>query len=84
MSSPTAACQSWSCAEPKQWAKNVLVFVAPAAAGHLNELYTIRLTLMGFVAFCLVSSAEARSSPTKDCCCDVGFGSGQPKNYIRV
>ena len=42
---------------PKQWAKNVLVFVAPAAAGHLNELYTIRLTLMGFVAFCLVSSA---------------------------
>ncbi len=44
-------------ARPKQWAKNVLVFVAPAAAGVLNEWYYFRLTLMGFVAFCLVSSA---------------------------
>jgi decaprenyl-phosphate phosphoribosyltransferase len=42
---------------PKQWAKNVLVFVAPAAAGVLREPYSIRLTLMGFVAFCMVSSA---------------------------
>lgn len=42
---------------PKQWAKNVLVFVAPAAAGVLDEPYRIRLTLIGFVAFCLVSSA---------------------------
>lgn len=42
---------------PKQWAKNVLVFVAPAAAGVLNELYYIRLTLIGFVAFCCVASA---------------------------
>ncbi len=42
---------------PKQWAKNVLVFVAPAAAGVLDEPYRVRLTLIGFVAFCLVSSA---------------------------
>jgi len=45
---------------PKQWAKNVLVFVAPAAAGVLDPtegLYYLRLTLMGFVAFCLASSA---------------------------
>jgi decaprenyl-phosphate phosphoribosyltransferase len=42
---------------PKQWAKNVLVFVAPAAAGVLGDAYYIRLTLMGFVAFCMVSSA---------------------------
>lgn len=42
---------------PKQWAKNVLVFVAPAAAGVLDELYRVRLTVLGFVAFCLVSSA---------------------------
>lgn len=42
---------------PKQWAKNVLVFVAPAAAGVLTEPYRIRLALVGFVAFCLVSSA---------------------------
>lgn len=42
---------------PKQWAKNVLVFVAPAAAGVLDEPYRIRLTIVGFIAFCLVSSA---------------------------
>lgn len=42
---------------PKQWAKNVLVFVAPAAAGVLTEPYRIRLSLIGFVAFCMVSSS---------------------------
>ena len=42
---------------PKQWAKNVLVFVAPAAAGVLTQAYELRLTLQGFVAFCMVSSA---------------------------
>lgn len=42
---------------PKQWAKNVLVFVAPAAAGVLTEAYRLRLTIIGFIAFCLVSSA---------------------------
>lgn len=42
---------------PKQWAKNVLVFVAPAAAGVIDEPYRLRLALAGFVAFCLVSSA---------------------------
>jgi decaprenyl-phosphate phosphoribosyltransferase len=47
-------------ARPKQWAKNVLVFVAPAAAGVLDpteNLYYLRITLLAFVAFCLVSSA---------------------------
>jgi decaprenyl-phosphate phosphoribosyltransferase len=42
---------------PKQWAKNVLVFVAPAAAGVIDDGDRLRLTLVGFVAFCLVSSA---------------------------
>lgn len=42
---------------PKQWAKNVLVFVAPAAAGVIDEVYRLRLALVGFVAFCMVSSA---------------------------
>jgi len=42
---------------PKQWAKNVLVFVAPAAAGVLDQPHYLRLTVMGFVAFCAVSSA---------------------------
>lgn len=42
---------------PKQWAKNVLVFVAPAAAGVLDDTYRLRLTIVGFIAFCCVSSA---------------------------
>jgi decaprenyl-phosphate phosphoribosyltransferase len=42
---------------PKQWAKNVLVFVAPAAAGVLTDWYFLKWTLVGFVAFCAVSSA---------------------------
>lgn len=42
---------------PKQWAKNVLVFVAPAAAGVIDEPYRLRLTVVGLIAFCLVSSA---------------------------
>ncbi|MFV0317670.1 MAG: decaprenyl-phosphate phosphoribosyltransferase [Microthrixaceae bacterium] len=46
-------------ARPKQWAKNVLVFVAPAAAGVLRptDPYYLRLAFVGFVAFCLVSSS---------------------------
>lgn len=42
---------------PKQWAKNVLVFVAPAAAGVIDEPEILLHTLLGFVAFCMVSSA---------------------------
>lgn len=42
---------------PKQWAKNVLVFVAPAAAGVINEGSILVHTFVGFVAFCLASSA---------------------------
>ncbi len=42
---------------PKQWAKNVLVFVAPAAAGVIDEPRILLHTLGGFVAFCLASSA---------------------------
>lgn len=42
---------------PKQWAKNVLVFVAPAAAGVITEAFRLRLTIIGFIAFCLVSSS---------------------------
>jgi decaprenyl-phosphate phosphoribosyltransferase len=51
---------------PKQWAKNVLVFVAPAAAGVLTEPYFLRLTLQAFVAFCAVSSATYLLNDTLD------------------
>jgi decaprenyl-phosphate phosphoribosyltransferase len=43
-------------ARPKQWAKNVLVFAAPAAAGVLDDWSFLGRTLVAFVAFCMVSS----------------------------
>jgi decaprenyl-phosphate phosphoribosyltransferase len=43
-------------ARPKQWAKNVLVFAAPGAAGVLNHGTPLVRTLLTFVLFCLVSS----------------------------
>jgi len=43
-------------ARPKQWAKNVLVFAAPGAAGVLDNWGSLWRTLATFVAFCLVSS----------------------------
>ena len=42
---------------PKQWAKNVLVAAAPAAAGVLDDPSTLVNTTIAFVAFCLVASA---------------------------
>lgn len=51
---------------PKQWVKNVLVFVAPAAAGVLTQVDYLRWTLMGFVAFCAVSSATYLLNDTLD------------------
>jgi decaprenyl-phosphate phosphoribosyltransferase len=44
-------------ARPRQWAKNVLVLAAPAAAGVLGHGDVIWRALLTFVAFCLVSSA---------------------------
>ena len=63
-------------ARPKQWAKNVLVFAAPGAAGVLTHGQPQLRALITFVAFCLASSGtyywndlldvEAdRSHPTK-------------------
>jgi decaprenyl-phosphate phosphoribosyltransferase len=43
-------------ARPKQWAKNVLVFAAPGAAGVLDNGAFLWRTLVAFAAFCLVSS----------------------------
>jgi decaprenyl-phosphate phosphoribosyltransferase len=43
-------------ARPKQWAKNVLVFAAPGAAGVLNEWSALWQTLVAFVALCLAAS----------------------------
>lgn len=43
-------------ARPKQWAKNVLVFAAPGAAGVLTNRTELLETLVAFVAFCLAST----------------------------
>jgi len=41
---------------PKQWAKNVLVFVAPGAAGVLARAGPLTRVLISFAAFCLLAS----------------------------
>lgn len=41
---------------PKQWAKNVLVFAAPVAAGKILHGNTLLKTSLAFLAFCLISS----------------------------
>jgi decaprenyl-phosphate phosphoribosyltransferase len=43
-------------ARPKQWAKNVLVFAAPGAAGVLDNGQAVGRALIVFVAFCLAAS----------------------------
>jgi decaprenyl-phosphate phosphoribosyltransferase len=42
-------------ARPKQWAKNVLVFAAPGAAGVLDEWAALGKTILAFIAFCLAA-----------------------------
>ena len=42
---------------PHQYAKNVLVFAAPGAAGRLDELEVVARTGLAFWLFCAVSSA---------------------------
>lgn len=43
-------------ARPKQWLKNGLVFVAPAAAGVLDQSDELLRALIAFVAFCAAAS----------------------------
>lgn len=43
-------------ARPVQWAKNVLVFAAPGAAGVLDSGSTLWRVIVAFVAMCLASS----------------------------
>jgi decaprenyl-phosphate phosphoribosyltransferase len=55
-SAPSLARSLLRTARPKQWAKNVLVFAAPGAAGVLTEADELGRTLAAFVAFCLAAS----------------------------
>jgi len=45
-----------STARPRQWAKNVLVFGAPATGGVLLEPVPLLSAVAAFIAFCLVAS----------------------------
>lgn len=42
---------------PHQYAKNLLVFAAPGAAGRLDDVEVVARTVAAFVLFCAVSSA---------------------------
>src|SRR5689334_11118707 len=42
---------------PKQWAKNVLVFAAPVAAGSIDDRTTFLHTVAAFACFCAAASA---------------------------
>ena len=43
-------------ARPRQWLKNLLVFMAPAAAGVLGEWHTTLRVVAAFFIFCVVAS----------------------------
>lgn len=51
---------------PRQWAKNVLVFAAPLAAGRLFETDILLPSIGAFVAFCLISSATYLINDVRD------------------
>ncbi len=53
-------------ARPKQWAKNVLVFAAPFAAGRITHLPVLGAAAVAFVAFCLAASAIYLVNDAKD------------------
>ena len=53
-------------ARPKQWAKNVLVFAAPGAAGVLDQRGPLVDTLLAFVSFCLAASGTYFLNDARD------------------
>ena len=53
-------------ARPKQWAKNVLVFAAPAAAGVLDNREWALDATVAFVTFCLAAAGTYYINDAKD------------------
>lgn len=51
---------------PRQWVKNVLVAVAPAAAGVALHRHVLARTAIVFVAFCLVASGTYLVNDVRD------------------
>lgn len=55
---------------PRQWAKNVLVFAAPLAAGKIFEASVFWPSIGAFIAFCLISSATYLINDIRDASSD--------------
>jgi decaprenyl-phosphate phosphoribosyltransferase len=53
-------------ARPRQWVKNVLVGIAPGAAGALTNPAVVARVLGTFVAFCLLASAAYLLNDVRD------------------
>ena len=53
-------------ARPKQWAKNILVFAAPAAAGVLDNREFALDAAMAFVCFCLAAAGTYYVNDARD------------------
>jgi decaprenyl-phosphate phosphoribosyltransferase len=53
-------------ARPKQWAKNALVFAAPAGASVLDDAKPLLHTIIAVIAFCLVSSGTYLFNDLRD------------------
>jgi len=51
---------------PRQWAKNVLVFAAPVAAGSINQRTVAAHAVLAFVAFCLAASGTYLFNDARD------------------
>lgn len=64
---------------PRQWAKNVLVFAAPLAAGQLFDVDVLLPSIGAFVAFCLISSATYVINDVRD----VEVDRNHPKKRAR-
>lgn len=53
-------------ARPRQWIKNGLVFLAPAAAAVLGRASALEATVEAFVVFCLLASATYLGNDVRD------------------
>jgi decaprenyl-phosphate phosphoribosyltransferase len=51
---------------PRQWAKNVLVFAAPVAAGSIDDRSVALHSVLAFIAFCLAASGTYLLNDARD------------------
>jgi decaprenyl-phosphate phosphoribosyltransferase len=79
MQSRSVAVSLFIALRPRQWAKNVLVFAAPLAAGQLFQADVLLPSIGAFVAFCLISSATYLVNDIRD----VDADRNHPKKRTR-